>query len=190
MLFLLCCLTFFAAYLSVNHAFGQGQPTDQAPPPEVSATLAPDLTFTPTAEASANPHDAPLVTPTEGATPSATAPAETPAPGNGPRSFDELGERAEAGSVFEKYGVRLQIPEGFGDFRVMYPVIVDWGFAPDVDHPNLVMTVYNPQTHSSVFLSFEEGAEGPRPVELGRHVEQPEGDAAVDQIVSTMEVAR
>lgn len=173
---LVCCLAFGVAYVSVHRTFGQEAPTAPATTPEASVT--PDSTSTPRSESTATPDDT-----------SPTAPVQTRAPGS-PPSFDELGERAAAGSVFEKYGVRLQIPEGLGDFRVLYPVIVDWGFAPDVDHPNVIMTVYNPQTHSSLFFRFEDGPEGPRPIELGRRVEQAEANAALDSIASSAEVAR
>ncbi|MCJ7490930.1 MAG: hypothetical protein MUP15_02030 [Dehalococcoidia bacterium] len=175
---LVCCLAFGAAYVSVHRTFGQEAPTAPAATPEVSASVTPDSTSTPPLEPTAMPDDT-----------SPTAPVQTRAPGS-PPSFDELGEPAPAGSVFEKDGVRLQIPEGLGDFRVLYPVIVDWGFAPDVDHPNVVMTVYNPQTHSSLFFRFEDSPEGPRPIELGRHVEQAEANAALDSIAASAEVAR
>jgi hypothetical protein len=174
---LVCCLAFGAAYVSVNRTFGQEAPTAPAVTPE--ASVIPDSTPTPTLGATATP---------DGTSP--TTPAQTPASDGSPPSFDELGELAAEGSVFEKYGVRLQIPEGLGDFRVMYPVIVNWGRAIDADHPNMIMTVYNPQTHSSLFLRFEDGPEGPRPVELGRHVERAEANAALDSIAASAEVAR
>jgi hypothetical protein len=175
---LVCCLAFGAAYVSVHRTFGQEAPTAPATTPEVSASVTPDSTSTPALESTATPDDT-----------SPTAPVQTRAPGS-PPSFDELGERAAAGSVFEKYGVRLQIPEGLGDFRVMYPVFVEWGFEPDADHPDVVMTVYNPQTHSSLNFRFEDGPEGPRPIELGRHVEQGKANAALDSIAASAEVAR
>jgi len=175
---LVCCLAFGVSYVSVSRVFGEAPPTDPAVTPEVSASVTPDSTSTPALESTATP---------DGTSP--TAPVQTRAPGS-PRSFGDLGERAAAGSVFEKYGVRLQIPEGLGDFRVLYPVIVDWGFAPDTDHPNVVMTVYNPQTRSALFFRFEDGPEGPRPIELGRKVEQGEANAALDSIAGSAEVAR
>jgi len=174
---LVCCLAFGVAYVSVHRTFGQEAPTAPATTPEASVT--PDSTSTPRSESTATPDDT-----------SPTAPAQTPASDGSPPSFDELGERAAAGSVFEKYGVRLQIPEGLGDFRVMYPVIVNWGRATDADHPNMIMTVYNPQTHSSLFFRLEDGPEGPRPIELGRKVENPKANAALDSIASSAEVAR
>jgi hypothetical protein len=173
---LVCCLAFGAAYVSVHRTFGQDAPTEPAVTPE--ASVIPDSASTPTLEPTATPNGT-----------SPTAPAQTRAPGSLP-SLDEIGERAAAGSIFEGYGVRLQIPEGLGDFRVLYPVLVNWGFAPDIDHPNIVMTVYNPQTRSSLFFRFEDGPEGPRPIELGRRVEQPEANAALDSIASSAEVAR
>jgi hypothetical protein len=181
-LFFLCCLAFGAAYLSVNRASGQGEAPEPVATADGTAAATTDPGLIATKETAGTPEDT--------SPPSATAPAETPEPGNAPRSFDELGEPAAAGSVFEKYGVRLHIPEGFGDFKVIYPVIVLWGLPEDAEHPNVVMTVYNPQTRSSLFLRFEDTADGPRPVELGRNVELPGADAAFDQIASTMEVAR
>ena len=175
---LVCCLAFGAAYVSVDRVFGEATPTDPAVTPEVSASVTPDAISTPLLEPTATPDET-----------SPTAPVQTRAPGSRPSS-DELGERAAAGSVFEKYGVRLQIPEGLGDFRVIYPVIVDWGFAADADHPNVIMTVYNPQTHSSLFFRFEGGPEGPRPIELSRRVELAEANAALDSIAASAEVAR
>jgi hypothetical protein len=175
---LICCLAFGVAYVSVHRAFGQGVPIAPTTTPEVSASVTPDSTATPALESTATPDDT-----------SPTAPVQTRAPGS-PPSFDEFGDRAAAGSVFEKYRVRLQIPKGLGDFRVLYPVIVDWGFAPDVDHPNIVMTVYNPQTDSSLILRFEDSPEGPRPIELERHIKQAEASAALDSIASSAEVAR
>jgi len=187
--FLLCCLAFAAAYLSVNHAFGQGEPAEPAPTPDASVTLAPDLTLTPTLDG-VTPDEAPSLTPTETPAPSATAPTQTPTPDGSWSSSGELGERAPAGSVFDKYGVRLRIPEGFGDFWVLYPVIVNWGTASDADHPDVIMTVYNAQTRSAIFLRFEDNAKGPRAVEVDRRVEQPEIGAALDSLMSTAEVVR
>jgi hypothetical protein len=178
LILLVCCLAFGAAYVSVNRVFGETTPTDPTVTPQVVATVMPHSTSTPTSESDATPDDA-----------SPATPVQTLTPGGAP-SFDDLGDLAVEGSVFEKYGIRLQIPEGFGDYRVLYPVIVDWGFAPDTDHPNVIMTVYNSQTHSSLFLRFEDGPEGPRPIELSRRVEQAEANAALDSIASTAEVAR
>ncbi len=183
---MLCCLAFVAAYLTVRGAFGQTAPTDVAGTPDASASAtvaaptAADLPVTPTLSATAaTPPDLPV--------PTATA---IPSGGAWPPAFDEQGDLASAGSVFQKYGVRLHIPDGFGDFRVFYPVIVDWGVPQDPDHPGVIMTVYNPQTHSSLFLRFEDSPQGPRPVELGRHVGQAAAGAALDSIALNAEVAQ
>jgi len=196
---LTCCLAFGGAYLSASRVFGQTAPPGPTAMPEVLASVTPDSSSAPILKPTTAPEVLVSVTPDSGSAPILkpttlpplpTTAIETPAPRGSPPSFDDLGELAVAGSVFEKYGVRLQIPEGLGDFRVFYPVIVDWGFAPDADHPNIVMTVYNPQTRSSLFLRFEDGPDGPRPVELSRKVKQPEANAALDSVASSAEAAR
>jgi hypothetical protein len=82
---LVCCLAFGAAYVSVDRTFGQGEPTEPAATPEVSASVTPDSISPPTLESTATPDDT-----------SPTTPVQTRAPGS-PPSFDELGERAAAG---------------------------------------------------------------------------------------------
>ena len=51
------------------------------------------------------------------------------------------------------------------------------------------MTVYNIQTGSSVFLGFDNTADGVGAVERGRYVQQPEGNAALDGIAASVEVS-
>lgn len=158
---LVCCLAFGVAYATVRRASGEEGTTQGTPTVAASETPLPDSTI---------------------------VPVETPSARRSFSSIEDLGELAPAGSVFEKWGVRMQMPSGMGDFRVIYPIIVDGPGAEDWSS-SVIMTVYNIQTHSSLFLGFEQTGEGLRPVERGRHVEQAEASAALDEIISSVEVS-
>jgi hypothetical protein len=174
---ILCLLAFTLAYVATRAASGEAAPTDPEATPEVVATLESGSNPASTIEATATP-DAGAVAP----------PEETVAPEEGPFPLDLMGNAAAEGSVFEKYGVRLQIPKGLGDFRVIYPVIVDWGVPEDTDLPNVIMTIYNPQTKSSLFLNVEGVAKGHAPIRLGEKIGRPEAQSPLDSIASSAEV--
>jgi len=160
----ICCLAFSAAYFAARQASGQEGPVEEATPTAVS---------TPDSESTAPP-------------------VETPPAGHSPSSIAELGESATGGTVYEGWGVRLQLPAGSGDFRVIYPVIVEngQGDGTATQRPDIVMTVYNIQTGSSLFLQLQDTPDGPRPEERGRYVEKEEANSMLDAIISTMEVAQ
>jgi len=170
-----CCVAFGVVYGTVRQASGEGGTGGEATP-RSAPTAAPD--------SGSGAVPAGTATPDAGLTP---PPVETAVTGSSP-PIDQLGEQAKAGTVFERWGVRLNIPEGLGDFRVIYPIIVD-GPGVEVWGNNVIMTVYNIQTHSSVFLGFEETSDGVRVVERGRHIEQAEVNAALDQLTSSAEVS-
>lgn len=90
--------------------------------------------------------------------------------------------------MFDEWGVRVQMPDGVGDFRVIFPTIVDGPVTKDWDS-NVIMTVYSINTRSSLFLGFDMDSGGTRVVERGRHVEQDTAQAVLDAIASSAEVS-
>lgn len=178
----LCAAAFTLAFGVVRQASGEGARNAAAPVVEATVTAEAESSMTPDATAT---DSASTSTPEEMAS-STPVPSRTPAPKSSSPPLEEMGREAKAGTVFEDYGVRLQIPNDRGDFRVIYPIIVDP--PPPGSDDGVIMTVYNIKTHSSVFLGFDKTSDGVRLVERGRHTENSEANTALDAIASSAEV--
>ena len=116
----LCGAAFVLTYGAVRQARGESG-TGEVSVATATATATPDQgsTITPAATSDSDS----TATPEAKETPS-PQPTQTVVPDGFP-PIEELGEAANGGTVFDKWGIRFNVPDGYGEYRVIYPLIVD-----------------------------------------------------------------
>lgn len=175
-----CSVAFGMGHGVIRWASGEG---DDGGGTVATATAIPDSDSTVAPEATATSNPLPAQT---------AAPTGEPSPRRipGVPSIEEMGARVQGGHSYELEGVRLHFPEGFGDYVVIYPVLVDYG--PEnpeaAEEGNIIATIYNIQTKSSLFLSIADRSGHPRAKEVGRHTVSLDAGPALGPIASDAEV--
>lgn len=171
---LICSLAFGIAYTTARQASGEGDTGDS---PSVVWTVEP------TPATSEVPGDVPT------ATPDSTVEDGAPTAVPGLPSVEEMGRRVAGGESLDVAGVRLHMPAGFGDYVVIYPVLLDGPTDPALaDENNIIATIYNIETESSLFVSLADRSGHARAQEVGRHVVGADGNASLDSIAANAEV--